>query len=196
MDYLTGASAFATIVGLIGQFRSEQSSETKVDLKSFQEWLVEEHQEKVKEAINNNSQVVEGLKVMLEENRETFLQKLENINQALSVFSSGINGFNQIVHAINPNAILSKQALSILKEFDKTEASKVLEVHTDEGIILIPLDGNEGNIKHIEQRFIEDDLKTLLEYGLLRHDYNSNGQNLYIFTRSASNLVKEINTNS
>jgi len=44
-----------------------------------------------------------------------------------------------------------------------------------------------------DHRFLEDDLKTLVELGLLRHDLNGKGQNLYIFTRSASELVKSAN---
>lgn len=45
-----------------------------------------------------------------------------------------------------------------------------------------------------EQRFVEDDLNTLVEYGLLRHDYNPKGDNIYIFTRAASRLVSDKNS--
>ena len=55
------------------------------------------------------------------------------------------------------------------------------------------LDGNESEMNISEHRFLEDDLKRLVELGLLRQDLNGNGQNLYIFTRSASELVKSAN---
>lgn len=196
MDPLSIASAFATIVGLIGQFRGERSSRIQSTLDDFMKWLIESNHNELKELLENNAQASEGIKNILQEDRELFLEKLESINRALLSFASGISGFSAVAEAINPNAILSNQAISILTQFENYEASKVLENHTFDGMSLLFLDGNGGNIEFHEPRFIEDDLKSLVELGLLRHDYNSKGENLYVFTRAASGLIKSIKTTS
>lgn len=78
---------------------------------------------------------------------------------------------------------------------EEAECSKLYE-STNDGIELLFWDGKGGSAEIIEPRFIEDDLKTLVDLGLLRHDISLSGDNLYFYTRAASNLVKLIKTNS
>lgn len=196
MDPLSLASAFATIVGLIGQFRGEKSGQEQATLHDFMQWLIETNHEELKKLLENNSKASEGIKNILQEDRELFLEKLEGINNALLSFASGVSGFSSLAEAINPDALLSKQAISILTQFEDKQASKALEANSFGGMTLLLLDGASGNIEYDEPRFIEDDLKSLIELGLLRHDYNSKGDNLYIFTRAASSLVKGIKASS
>ena len=125
-----------------------------------------------------------------------FSEKLDSINNALVSYSSVFGGFSEVAPALNPGMELSEQAKSLLIQFDKSQGSKILEVHSFEGMALIVLDGKDQNINVTEPRFVEDDLKILIELGLLRHDYNSNGENLYIYTRAASSLVKAMNKES
>lgn len=196
MDPLSLASAFATIVGLIGQFRGEKFGQEQATLNDFMQWLIETNHEELKEILEKNSKASEGIKNILQEDRELFLEKLEGINNALLAFASGVSGFSSLAEAINPNALLSKQAISILTQFEEKQASKALEANSFGGMSLLLLDGASGNIEYDEPRFIEDDLKSLIELGLLRHDYNSNGDNLYIFTRAASSFIKGIKASS
>jgi len=196
MDPLSIASSFATIVGLIGQFRGERAGQEQSNLDDFLQWLIESNHSELKELLENNAQAAEGIKNILQEDRALFLEKIESINGALLSFASGISGFSSVAKAINPNFTLSDQAISILTQFENQEASKVLEFHTYDGMGLLFLDGNGENLDFSEPQFIEDDLKSLVELGLLRHDYNSKGENLYIFTRSASCLIKAIKISS
>lgn len=196
MDPLSIASAFATIVGLIGQFRGERSSQNQSTINDFLQWLMESNHRGLKELLENNTKASEGINSILQEDRELFLGKLESINSALLSFASGISGFSSVAEAINPNAMLSDQAISILTQFEDREASKILEVHSLQDMGLLFLDGKGGAIEIDEPLFIEDDLKILVELNLLRHDLNSSGDNLYIFTRAASGLIKSIKTNS
>lgn len=189
MDPLTAASTFATIVGLIGQFKGERPDQEESDLKDFLEWLIQSNHKDLKELLEKNSQASDGIKTILKEDREIFLQKLEAINNALSSFSSGISGFADVAEAISPTNLLSKQAISILYQFEESLGSKLLELNSFGGMNLLVIDGNGGSIDIAEPRFIEDDLKYMIELGLLRLDYNSKGENLYIYTRSASQLV-------
>ena len=196
MEPLTTATTFAALVGLIGQFRDEKSGQAQIDFNEFLEWLVKTQHEDLKVLLETNAKATIGIKAILNEDREVLLSKLESMDNALSSFASGIKGFSEIAKAINPNTLLSKQAISLLCQFDASQGSKLLEGHYVGGMRLHILDGNGGAIEVKEPRFIEDDLRTLIELGLLRQDYNSNGDNLYIYTRSASELVKSIESDS
>ncbi|PLY00818.1 MAG: hypothetical protein C0622_08225 [Desulfuromonas sp.] len=196
MDPLSIASAFATIVCLIGQFRGERAGEDQSDLNDFLQWLIESNHSELKELLESNAQASEGIKEILNEDREILLGKLESINNALASFVTSFGGFSSVAKGLSHNSTLSDQAVSILAQFEGQEASKALELHMYGGKNLMFLDGNQGSIEISEPRFIEDDLKTLIELGLLRHDYNKKGENIYIYTRSASELIKAIETSS
>ena len=94
MDPLSIASAFATIVGLIGQFRGERSGKEQLTLPYFMQWLIESNHTEIKELLENNFKASEGIKNILQEDRELFLEKLEGINKALLSFASGVSGFS------------------------------------------------------------------------------------------------------
>ena len=51
-----------------------------------------------------------------------------------------------------------------------------------------------GDVEITEQRFLEDDLRSLIELHLLRHDVNSDGNNLYLYTRLAAQLIHSIDS--
>lgn len=197
MDPLSAASAFATIVGLIGQFRGERaSSEEQSSFEEFREWLEDTQRSDINNLIDQQDKMIEGIKIILAEEREIFIEKLETINNALITYSSNIEGFSQIAESINPNLSLSDQAISVLTQFEEAEASKVLENLDQSGVNLIFIDGKGGVIEITEQRFLEDDISKLVNLGLLLHRYNSNGKNLYTYTREASSLVKTMKINS
>ena len=196
MDPLSLASAFATIVGLIGQFRGERTGNTQPSFEDFQQWLEEYHQNDIKDLLDQQAKMVEGIKIILAEERDIFLEKMQSINNALIAYSSPINGLSQIAEALNPNSCLSDQAISILKQFEDAGASKALDHNTRAGLILIFIDGKGGSIEIKEQRFLESDLNKLINLGLLIQGKNSKGNNLYTITREASNLVKDNNNNA
>ena len=104
MDPLSIASTFATIVGLIGQFRGERSAKEQGTLNDFMQWLIESNHAEIKKLLENNSKASEGIKNILQEDRELFLEKLEGINKALLSFASGVSGFSSLAEAINPEA--------------------------------------------------------------------------------------------
>lgn len=51
-----------------------------------------------------------------------------------------------------------------------------------------------GSLVITEQKFEEFDIKTLVEYSLLRNEYNKSSNNIYIFTRAVSRSVKDKNS--
>lgn len=194
MELVSGATAFASIVGLLGQFQASRGSKGQADFNEFLQWLMDSNHEEIKSLIEGNARTLVGIKALLNQNHDVLSQKLDALDCALSSFGSLIPGFSDISGGLYPEGgQLSAQAKDILSQFQASGASKILELHTYDGVDLMYLDGNESEMNISEHRFLEDDLKRLVELGLLRQDLNGNGQNLYIFTRSASELVKSAN---
>lgn len=194
MEPISVATAFASVIGLLGQFQASRGSADQADFNEFLQWLVDSNHEEVKSLIESNTKTAIGIKALLNQNHDVLLQKLDALDSALSSFGSLIPGFSDISSGLYPSrSQLSEQAKEILSQFQSSGASKILELRTFDGVELMYLDGNEREMKISDPRFLEDDLKTLVELGLLRHDFNRKGDNLYIFTRTASELVLSAN---
>lgn len=186
------AESFASIVGLLGLYRSEKGSEAQLDYNEFMEWLVKTNHQQVKELLEINVNATVYIKALLNQDHKIFKEKLDKIETALTVFASTIEGFDSLAQALNSKSYLSEQAIDILRQFQDSGASKLLEIKSMDGVMYCFIDGPANGYLEVKQaRFIEDDLRTLIEYGLLLLDYNSQGGKLYIFTRAASELVSK-----
>ncbi|WP_018993798.1 hypothetical protein [Thioalkalivibrio sp. ALgr1] len=194
MEPVSVATAYASVVGLLGQFQASRGGSEQADFNEFLQWLVDSNHEEVKDLIESNTKTMIGIKALLNQNHDVLLRKLDALDSALSSFGSLIPGFSDISSGLYPGGgPLSEQAKHILSQFQNSGASKILELHTYDGVSLLYLGGQEQQMEIPDPRFLEDDLKTLVELGLLRHDLNGRGDNLYIFTRTASELVLSAN---
>ncbi len=192
MDPLTLATTFATVLSLIGQFRSEQGTETQADFNEFVVWLSETQHDEIKELLESNARTVIGIKALLKEDREILAGQLEKLDMALTSFASGFVGFSGIAEGLRPNSVLSEQALDLLKQFEASGASKMMAHHSFDGLGYLFVDHQSGSheVNITDARFLEDDLNVLTNLNLLIYDCNSQGNDMYIFTRAASALVK------
>lgn len=192
------ATAFATIVSLIGQYRSERSSANQQDFNEFIEWLAKSQHEELVQILQLNTRASLGIKALLQQDREIFLERLEAIDNALSQFASAIEGFSEVAESVHPNSLLSPQALNILRQFETSGASKVLPIQSSGGPLYLFIDGASGSnqLEFEDERFVDDYFATLVGLGLLRQDYNSKGEPFFVFTRAASQLIRERETNS
>lgn len=194
MEPVSVATAFASIVGLMGQFQASRGSKDQADFSEFLQWLVDSNHEEIKSLIESNTRTTVGIKALLNQNHDVLLERLDALDSALSSFGSLIPGFSDISSGIYlEGGHLSAQAKQILAQFQDSGASKILELHTFDGVDLMYIDGTGGEMEISDPRFLEDDLRTLVELGLLRHDLNGKGQNLYLFTRAASELIQSAN---
>lgn len=187
------AESFAIIVGLIGQFRSEKGGQAQLEYNDFMKWLAKAQHTEIKGVLESNSNATIYIKELLEQDHETFKIKLDKIDAAITAFASTIDGFGALAKAVNPDSILSDQSINILEQFQESGATRVLELKMMGGAQYMFIE-KSGGLEITDPRFVEDDLQTLLEYGLLRHDYNKKGENIYIFTRAASRLVSDKNS--
>ena len=81
----------------------------------------------------------------------------------------------------------------MLKQFNASGASKVLESRTQSGTLLHVIDGSsQGSLEITDPRYLNDDLQTLLDLGLLDLEYGSGGRRLFVFKRVAARLVEQL----
>ena len=192
MEPLTTATALASVLSLIGQFRAERGAENKQDTEEFMSWLHENRHDEIIQLLELNAKTATSIKALLAINHDELVSRLETIDKALALYASRIPEFSDLADVLRPNNKLSDQAISILKQLNDSGGSKLLEAHMGGVIILQVLNGNGGKVVADDERFLEDDLKTLVEFDLLRHDVNSKGNNLYLLTRGASEYVASL----
>lgn len=189
MEPLTTATTFTTIVSLVASFKSERKSQSNDEFQDFLEWLIETNHTDIKSLLEINTNATIGIKTLLNKNSKELQEKLSGIDEILASIASNIDGLSEIAKAVRPNSEISEQALSILRQFEEKEASKILESNKIGGRDYLFLDGKGGSLLYDDPRFLDDDFSTLYEFGLLRQDYNSQGSKLYIITRNGAKLV-------
>ena len=195
MDPLTLAFSFSTIVGLICNYRGEKNRQEDENYSDFLLWLSESNHDEIKKLIKGNTEISQGIEKLLLENRDMFLEKLEAIEEITLKISSQIPGFDSLAKAINQNLEISEQAISIISQLNKTGFSKMLEAGFDQGTSLIVF-GNNLHLTIEEPRFLDDDLNTLVNFGLLLKDYNSSGSAIYSLSRNAVKFIAAHEKNS
>jgi sulfur transfer protein SufE len=190
MEPISTAMTFATIVSLMADFVSHRGAEESKDFDSFMAWLQEQRHEEIRSLLESNSTTVIGIKALLSESRQQILEGLTSLDQTLSSIASSIPLYREIAQLAHPTRQLSEQAISVLEQFYDAEASGFLESKIMRGVVLVFLDGKGGQVEYTESRFIEDDLTTLLELGLLDLQHNSKGERVFKFKRTAAALVE------
>lgn len=188
MDPLTLAFSFSTIIGLICNYRSERREHVEEKYSDFLIWLSDTKREDIKQLIVGNVGISKGIETLLLENRDIFLEKLEVIEGIVLNLSTQIPGFDSLAKAINHNAEVSNQAISIISQLEKTGFSKMLEIESDQKNYLVVF-GNNLNLNIEEPRFLDDDLNKLVSLGLLIKNYNDNGNAIYTLTRNAVKFI-------
>jgi hypothetical protein len=189
MDPFT--TTLVAIVGLLANFVNEQRAEDTKDFEKFSIWLQNKHHEEVLLNINANQQLQNSLKLLLAQSHTSLLSILSDIDLNLASLVSKLQGFDNIVESVYPGLSLSDQAISILKQLDKSGSKGFFEVGV-KGATTFVFSDKPGHIDFKETRFIDDDLKLLVSTGLLIHSFNSSGNNVYTITRGAVTLLKSI----
>jgi len=185
--------AFATIIGLICNFKSEQRVVSDDEYKEFMQWLGDKRHKNLVDEIQSNHLLGLGLKKLFNQNHSVIVDKLNKLDNSITSIAAQVDGFKEIANAVTSNSGLSEQAISLLKQLDESGGSAFLEVESYSGKEFLMLDGKASQQLHMnEDRFIDDDLSQLCSLGLLIPDYNSSGSRLFKITRSAVALVQQI----
>ena len=188
MDPLTTATSFATIVGLLSNFKNERFG---TQLSEFIEWLQEKRHEDVALSIERNQSLAIQLKSLLSLNHQELVKRLDALDAVLSSVASHVEAFSNLATSVRPNSILSDQAISIIKQFVASGAQEFWEhkVLGPGGTSYHLMGSSSGKLEIAEPRFVEDDLNTLVELGIFRLDFGSRGTRKFIITRQAAQLA-------
>lgn len=190
MGVIAVTSAFATIVGLLNDFVAQRKQAKADDYQDFLAWLSEHRHEEVVQLLGQQSTTVISIKALLTQDRNELRSRLDALDRTLAAFAGAIDGLASLAEAVYPGGVLSEQGMSILKQFQQAGASRLLPKKLQNGMVAMFLDGKGGQAAFTEAQFIEDDLQTLVDLGLLRLEYNSQGNPVYVYTRRAEELVR------
>jgi hypothetical protein len=186
VDPVTAATSFATIVGLLSNFKSERSG---TQLSEFIEWLKEKRHDDVAQSIEHNQMLAVQLKSILALNHQELVQRLDSLDAVLASVASHVETFSNLATTIRQDSVLSEQAISIVRQFADSGANEMWEQKYIGGTRYHFISGT-GSLEVQEPRFIEDDLNTLIELGIFRLDYGGKGTRRFIITRQAVQLAK------
>ena len=193
MDPMLAATSFATIVSLLADFVAHRGSNESKSYDEFMAWLSEQRHDEIKSLLELNTSTTIGIKALLGESQKEILERLQSLDRSMATFAAGFDAYRGIAEAAHPASALSAQAISLLQQFHDSGASKVLESKYFSGTALHIVDGpSNGSLEYTDPRFLNDDLTTLVELGLLDLELNSRGERLFVFKRSAAGFVQAL----
>lgn len=194
MEPLAMATIFATIVGLISNYKSSSDSRSQDKFNHFLEWLVQNNHLELKEIIIENIQLSQKIRESLEENNADLEERIAKLNEAIGIIAGKIDCFFGIAEAIDYKKTISAQAISILEQHVNSGAPFFVEIDNmrdNGGNTYILMGGHQkGEIQYNEEQFIEDDLRVLVERGFLRLEMGKRGNKIFYITRAAQYLVQ------
>jgi hypothetical protein len=190
MDPIASATLFATVVSLLADYTSQRSDRSADEYKSFVAWLSANNHIDVISLLERNLSTAIGIKALLNEDREILLRRFDQLDSMLASLASATSEFSVLSESLRPAAKISDQAMSILRQFDQSGGSKFMSLNGLDFSALVLLDGAGGNIVVTEQRFVEDDLDSLVSLGLLSRSRNSSNRIVFGITRGAVALLR------
>jgi hypothetical protein len=191
MDVLVAATAFGTIVQLLSIFKQERSKSKEQTSQEFIVWLDAHRHQEIKNMILRSASLIVEIDKILHDDHVRIMSQLRDIDCILATIASRIESFSGLVQILNPEAVLSEQALSFLTALVHSEAQEIAKIGYIGGVYL-ELVPKGGKIDLHEPRFVDDDLNTLVSFGLLLHRTGAHGSTFYGITRNAIRLVRMI----
>lgn len=194
MEPLSTTLAFATVIGLLADYKSLKKDPSSEEFEEFIQWLAESNHEELLDEIKSNQRLAISIKSVINQSNQEFQSRFDRIDSVLVSIASGLDLFSELATTLKPNIEISSQASSIVRQLVESGAKsfiwfKVLSGDNDE---LILIGGNKSHINYEELRFLEDDLETISELGLVRVTYGSKGEPSYHVTRTAVEYVNAI----
>jgi hypothetical protein len=182
------------MVGLLADFVSHRDAAAKKDYDAFLEWLSEHRHGEVVKLLQQNANTATGIKILLQENQAVLLVMLDEIDRRIAALTLDVKGLSQVAESMRPDAMLSTEAINLLRDFDRTGVSTMMEVDLSgpEGRHLAVIDGPSNASLDARWRFYHDDMKALVSYGLLIAGRNSRGHRTFTFTRRAAEFVRSL----
>ena len=188
MEFLELSGAFATIVGLLSNFKEERSS---TDLQDFIDWLRTERQEALANAITENKKLSHEISQVLSINHKDLVAQLEELNKRIALLASQFDGLSKLAESFPTGNLLSLQGRKILKQIALSGAEFLMERKTGgHAPAFVFISGTVGQLQYDESRFIEEDISVLQQYGLIRIEISGVGMRKLFATRNGVEYAK------
>lgn len=169
IDPITLSTSFATIVGLLTAYKGERDKHKEQNCEDFKSWLSEKQHQAVIDALKQNNNLQQGIEQLLSQNHEQVMEKLENLEKQISFIATQNPDFSTIAKAIDNEAGLSKQAISMISQLVQSGADycfehKLFTGKPNEFLFL----SKPGKIQISEPRFVNEDWEQLENFNLVR----------------------------
>ncbi|HWW01069.1 MAG TPA: hypothetical protein VNZ64_15335 [Candidatus Acidoferrum sp.] len=184
-------SAFTALISLLRIFKQERGERKKADHQAFMEWLDYHHHEELKNLIANTAVLRSEVDKILAADHAAMLAKLDDIQTIVATLLSRVDEFRGLSLAVVPDAELSEQAVSILRQFAESGADLLHYANYGSGQFVLSADAQMLTVS--EPRFLKNDLDQLKTLGLLSlAEYNSEGNPLFNLTRNGVRYLEAI----
>lgn len=190
VEPLTLATTYATVISLIGNFRTERQNNESVDYQDFLLWLVEHQHQDVKQAIEANHRTAISVKSILNQKADLILEKIKGIDAIIAGISMRVHELAPLAESLYSEKLLSDDALSIIAELDRSGSSYFFVVRSIGAQPYINFQQG-GGLKTSDPRFLEDDLETLINLGFLTPRHGGR-ELVYHITRAAVDYLNVI----
>jgi hypothetical protein len=187
MDPLSLAGSFATLVGLLANYKSEHSSQKLPD---FMQWLKDNHQSHVAKNIQLNEALSKELSSVLTMKHNDLVFRITSLHHQLAIIASKIDGLSGLSRILGQKHSLSLQAASIISQLVNSGTTRILEwIDNTDTAHYMSMDDSIGHLNLAEPQFVIEDFDKLLACGLLRLERGPHGEREFIPTRAAHAFV-------
>jgi hypothetical protein len=171
---------------LLGVFNAERRAGETATIDQYVQWLRSHQHEQLANLILDNAELARSIQDLIANQHDEVMAKLRSLDRVLSEVASHIIDFKPIADAMAVQSRLSDQAIQILHQLNEAEASRFMELKISGGTSFQIWDGKRGVINMGDVRFIEDDLATLCDLGLLMPDFGTGGDRFFTITRAGA----------
>lgn len=179
------AGTFATIVGLIGQFKQESQGQSL----TFEAWLDQHRHTQIKEMLEKNSTLQTAIAKLLLQDSRRILAQIDGLSKVLLKVASGVEGFRSIASALSPEQQLYPEEMALLRELVTKDWRKFILQNMRGRIIPAKFLGRCEPLQ-FEAEFLEQDLAKLTALGFYDYHVTDRGTKSFTITRMALKLFE------
>ncbi len=99
MDPITAVSTYASIVGLVCNFKQEQKNRHDLTTKDFMAWLDSQRLQELKDFIIRSTELPSEIDKLLKQDTEVILSKVSEMRDALASLPDRVEGLTQVIQS-------------------------------------------------------------------------------------------------
>jgi hypothetical protein len=189
IDPMEASATFATIVGLICNWKNERAAQATDRYQDFMAWLVQHNFNELNERIYQSEELQRHLSKLLSQDLSVISTKLDTIVGSLSAVADKIDTLSQLSRTLGADTeALSEQATRIIKLFDQLTAHRMIYSNHFHQCIF---DHRPESFE--DKRFVLADIQALESLNFIRHvEHSNSGDPIYVITRQGSAFAEQL----